>query len=268
MNYVKDRTYIVTGGAVGLGLETARQLAELGANVVIANTNEARAQEAKAMLEATGAKVEYCVTDITKSEDTTRLMEFTVEKFGRIDGVVNCAGVMPQGEFGIYNAEKWTKCVDINLNGTINVVHAALQVMLKQEGRIPHIVSYASTAAKKYLPGIAIYGATKIAVKWLMDALRNEYPGRVKFSTIYPGPTAGTALGTSAHVNDDDRFFGKEAKPFNIDVYMQDLTATDLDRPFFWGRVETIGAQTINILNQPEGIYIEDLIVTSSNDPT
>ena len=107
-------------------------------------------------------------------------MRFTKEKFGRIDGVVNCAGIMPLGKFGDYDIKKWTKCIDVNFKGAVNVTHAAIVAMVEQGGRIGHIVNFASTAAKRYGPGVGIYGATKIAVKWVVDSLRAEYAGKGK----------------------------------------------------------------------------------------
>lgn len=270
MNYIKNRTYVITGGAVGLGFATAKALAELGGNIVIGNRNEERAKEAVSQLEAMGAKAVYKITDITKEKDCIELMKCALDNFGRIDGVVNSAGIMPLGEFCASSSSKWTKGVDVNINGTINVVHAAINFMLKQEGKIPHIVCYSSTAAKRYLPGAGVYGATKNAIRWIMDSLRPEYAGKIKFTTLYPGATKGTELGKSHGVSEDDKFFGTRSAMFkaNSKSVTDALENPELDKPLSFGLPIIIANETVHVLNQPEGVYIEDIIVTFSNDAT
>lgn len=267
MNYVKGKSYIVTGGAVGLGYAVAEHLAELGGNVVIANTNEERAKEAVEKLSKHDGKALYFTTDVTDPADATALMAFTSKEFGRIDGVVNCAGIMPVGEFDKYDVEKWLKCVDVNFKGTVNITHAAVRAMKAQGGKIGTIINFASTAARHHGPATGVYSATKVAVRQFMDALRTEYPGVIKFVTVFPGAYPGTSLKNSGHADADDKYFGNGAG-FNPEAMAIAIQDTELDKPRFFGRPETIGVEVAHVLNQPEGVYIPEIVVTCSNDRT
>jgi len=190
---VEGSTFFVTGGGSGLGAATARLLAESGARVVLADVNE-EAGEHTASEIGSGAKLFR--TDVTEEESVQDALDSTVETFGTLNGVVNCAGIGPAakvvGKKGVHDLGLFTKTVEINLVGTFNVIRLAAVKMAANEpdegGERGVIINTASVAAYDGQIGQAAYAASKGGVVALtLPVARELASSGIRVVTIAPG---------------------------------------------------------------------------------
>jgi len=190
---VEGSTFFVTGGGSGLGAATARLLAESGARVVLADVNE-EAGEHTASEIGSGAK--FFRTDVTEEESVQDALDSTVETFGTLNGVVNCAGIGPAakvvGKKGVHDLGLFTKTVEINLVGTFNVIRLAAVKMAANEpdegGERGVIINTASVAAYDGQIGQAAYAASKGGVVALtLPVARELASSGIRVVTIAPG---------------------------------------------------------------------------------
>ena len=190
---VEGSTFFVTGGGSGLGATTARLLAESGARVVLADVNE-EAGEHTASEIGSGAKLFR--TDVTEEESVQDALDSTVETFGTLNGVVNCAGIGPAakvvGKKGVHDLGLFTKTVEINLVGTFNVIRLAAVKMAANEpdegGERGVIINTASVAAYDGQIGQAAYAASKGGVVALtLPVARELASSGIRVVTIAPG---------------------------------------------------------------------------------
>jgi NAD(P)-dependent dehydrogenase (short-subunit alcohol dehydrogenase family) len=180
---------VITGGASGIGLATARALYEAGANVVLADNNEAGLQQTEEQLASlssgSGNRVMHIPTDVTSEEQVQALMQQAVEHFARIDLVVTCAGIGRGGPIDTYSGAEMQRIMNINFMGTYNCVRAALPTMRRQHSG--HFVMLSSVAGKLCVPALTAYCATKWAVRGFSKALRAELYGTgIGVTTVYP----------------------------------------------------------------------------------
>lgn len=184
MENIKNKVVIITGASSGIGAATARKLVKLGAKVVLAARREDLLKEIASEL---GSNSIYLKTDVTKKTDLDNLIKFAIEKLGKIDVLLNNAGIMPLSFFEEGETNEWDRMIDINIKGVLYGINAVLPHMLKNgEG---HILAISSIAGLKTTPGIGVYAGTKFAVKAIMDTLREEVAQSIKVTTIFPGAT-------------------------------------------------------------------------------
>lgn len=126
-------------------------------------------------------------TDVRRAEDLLRLVEVARERFGRLDVMVNNAGIMPISPLADLHVEEWDAMIDVNLRGVLYGIAAALPVF-QQQG-FGHVISVSSTAALQLAPAMAVYAATKQAVATISEGLRRELAGAVRVTVVYPGIT-------------------------------------------------------------------------------
>lgn len=167
-NFFNQR-FLITGGASGIGLATARLLKRRGAWVTLWDVNAAALGQAAAEL-----GVATAVVDITCAEQVNAAMERAVAEMGELDGLVHCAGILKTGLFEDISADVHRRIVEVNLIGTLNVVHAALPHLKRTHGAM---VLMGSTAAFYGSPEFASYATTKAGVLSLAQALRLELDG-------------------------------------------------------------------------------------------
>ena len=166
------RVAIVTGGNRGIGLAIARLLAEDGASVVVSGRDAARLDAAVKELESLGAPALGVPADATKREDADRLVEVTRERFGRIDVLVNNAGITRDQLLVRMKDDDWDQVLDTNLRGVFLMTRAVGKVMMRQKsGRI---INIASTAGAMGNPGQVNYSAAKAGVIGLTKAAGRE----------------------------------------------------------------------------------------------
>lgn len=191
---VKGKTAIITGGASGLGFETATTLTNKGANVVLFDINDVKGKVAVAEL---GEQAHYVKVDVTSDASVENGIQEVLEKFGAVHICVNCAGVgTPQktlGRKGAMPLENFKQVIDINLIGTFNVLRLAAQAMaenepLTEDGERGLIVNTASVAAFDGQMGQAAYGASKAGVAGMtLPVARDLSEHGIRINTIAPG---------------------------------------------------------------------------------
>jgi 3-oxoacyl-[acyl-carrier protein] reductase len=166
------RVAVVTGGSRGIGLAIARCLADDGASVVVSGRDSARLDAAVQEIEATGAAALAVVADAAKREDVERLVDATRERFGRLDVVVNNAGITRDQLLVRMKDDDWDRVLETNLRGVFLMTRAAAKVMMRQKaGRIINISSTAGTMGN---PGQVNYSAAKAGVIGLSKAAARE----------------------------------------------------------------------------------------------
>ena len=183
---IENKVVVITGGSSGLGEAMARHLAALGAKVVL---GARRAEKLKVIVDEikdAGGAAEYLVTDVTQSEDVGALVKKAIDVFGKIDVMVNNAGLMSIAPISKLKVDEWDRMIDINIKGVLYGVAAALPEFEKQEsGQFINISSVAGI--KVFSPGGTVYSGTKFAVRAISDGLRHEVDGNIRVTCIEPG---------------------------------------------------------------------------------
>lgn len=170
---IKGKVAIVTGASSGLGESTARHLAARGARVVLAARRTDRLEKVVAEIREAGGEAIAVATDVARRADLDKLAAATVEAFGRIDVLVNNAGVMPLSPMEKLKVDEWDRTIDVNIKGVLYGIAAVLPRMQAQGSG--HIVNIASIAGLKvFTPIGTVYSATKHAVRAISEGLRVE----------------------------------------------------------------------------------------------
>jgi len=172
MGNLKDKIAVITGAASGIGQATAVEFADKGANLVVSDVNEAGLAETVRAIEAKGRRAVVVKADVSRPEQVEAMIRKAVDTFGRIDLLMNNAGVGLSGEMRHLSLTDWEWIVGINLWGPIYGIHFALPHMMKQ--RSGHIVNVASAAGLIASPGMSAYTTTKFGIVGLSEVLRNE----------------------------------------------------------------------------------------------
>ena len=184
------QTAIVTGGASGIGREISDTFASLGANVAVADIEEGPAEEAAAELEDDHDTEAIAVeTDVSSYDAVSEMVETVDDAFGRIDSLVNNAGIGESKPFVDTEPEGWEKIIGVCLYGTMNCTHAVLPHMIEQ-GDGGAIVNFASDSYKGNDPGLSVYGAAKAGNVSLTRTVAHEVGGDgVRVNCLSPGTT-------------------------------------------------------------------------------
>ncbi len=182
---IKDKVVAITGAGRGIGRSTALHLASRGAHMVLGARSEAELAAVAAEIEAAGGKAAYRVTDVTNRPDLESLVVCACDAFGRLDVIVNNAGIGPISRFDALRVEDWDAMIDVNLRGTLYGIAAALPVFGRQgQG---HVVNVLSTAGLKIVPTMGVYAATKNALRTATEALRQEAGSTLRVTEVSPG---------------------------------------------------------------------------------
>lgn len=197
---IDGKVVVITGASSGMGEAAARHLAKNGATVVAAARRADRIEALTRDILAHGGKSLAVVADVTRLDDMQRLMESAVQTFGRIDVLVNNAGVMPPSPVERIKVDEWNQMIDVNLRGVLHGVAAALPYMKAQKSG--QIICTASVAAYKVFPASVVYSATKFAVRAFMEGLRQELkPYDIRTTIIAPGAVKTELLD---HISEQD----------------------------------------------------------------
>jgi NADP-dependent 3-hydroxy acid dehydrogenase YdfG len=183
MENLKDQVVLVTGASSGFGMLTARKIVNLGGKVILGARREEKLRELSDELGE--ANVAFAKTDMSVLEEVKNLAKVGMDKFGRIDSLVNNAGVMPLSLIGAGRTDEWDAMIDINIKGVLYGIHSVYEHMMSRgSGKI---INISSVAGKRVMPGGAVYSGTKFAVHAISEGVRMESSGKIQVSCIYPG---------------------------------------------------------------------------------
>jgi len=186
---IKDKVVVITGASSGLGEATARLLCAQGAPVVLGARRADRLQSLAKELTANGGKAVAITTDVIRREEVKALVDAAIATYGRVDVMLNNAGLMPQAPLERLKIDEWDRMIDVNIKGVLYGIAAVLPYMKQQKSG--HIVNVSSVAGHKVGPGFAVYAATKHAVRALSEGLRQEVkPYNIRTTVISPGAVA------------------------------------------------------------------------------
>src|ERR1035438_7321646 len=169
---IKDKVVVITGASSGIGEATALLLADRDAKVVLGARGQNRLKTPAARIADAGGEAAYAPTDVKRREDVTNLLKLACERYGKVDVLVNNAGIMPVSPLDDLRVEDWEEMIDINIKGVLYGIAAALPVFRKQG--FGHFVNTASTAGNKTVPNQSVYSGTKFAVRAISEGLRQE----------------------------------------------------------------------------------------------
>lgn len=175
---------LITGASSGIGEGTARHLALLGHTLVIGARRIDRLEQLASEIRSSGGTVEYRALDVTDMDDVQAFADFATQKFGRVDVIINNAGVMPLSQLHELKIEEWNRMIDVNIRGVLHGIAAVLPAM--RERKSGHIINVSSIGAYTVSPTAAVYCATKFAVNAISEGLRQENPD-VRVTIISPG---------------------------------------------------------------------------------
>jgi NADP-dependent 3-hydroxy acid dehydrogenase YdfG len=237
MSNIEGKVIVITGASSGIGEATARLLAERGARVVVGARRTERLEQLVAEITKAGGSARFRAVDVTSRQDTQALVDFAKAKFGRVDVLVNNAGVMPLSPMTELKVEEWDRMIDVNIRGVLHGIAAVLPDM-KARGN-GQIVNVASIGAHVVVPTGAVYCATKYAVWAISEGLRQENPD-VRVTTISPGVVA-TELGND--ISD------ASAKALVADLRKKSLTPDAIARAIAYA------------VEQPDEVDVNEVIV-------
>ncbi|HXW64059.1 MAG TPA: SDR family oxidoreductase [Burkholderiaceae bacterium] len=186
---IDGKIVVITGASSGNGEATARYLSARGASIVVGARRIERLQSLANELSRGGGKALAVATDVTQFEQVKRLVDAAVQAYGRIDVMLNNAGLMPHSLLEHLKIDDWNRMIDVNFKGVLYGIGAALPYMKKQKRG--HIINVSSVAGHKVRPTSAVYAATKSAVLMLSEGLRQEVkPYNIRTTVISPGALA------------------------------------------------------------------------------
>ncbi len=197
---IEDKVVVITGASSGLGEATARHLAERGAAVVLGARRRDRIDALAGKLTSKGYNAKAIQTDVTDRQQVRNLVDTAVQEFGRVDVMLNNAGLMPLAPLERLKVEEWDRMIDVNVKGVLYGIAAALPHMKVQKSG--HIINVSSVYGHVVDPGTAVYCATKFAVRALSEGLRKEVkPYNIRTTIISPGAVSTELL---EHISEKD----------------------------------------------------------------
>lgn len=185
-NNIKGKVVIITGASSGMGEAAAKHLSNLGATIVLGARRGDRIEKLAKEINDNGGKAFAIAVDVTQRDQVKKLVDAAVEQFGRVDVLLNNAGIMPLSLVESLHVDEWDKMIDVNLRGVLNGIAAVLPYMKKQKSG--QIINTSSVAGHKVFSGSAVYSATKFAVRALTEGLRMEVkPYNIRTTIVCPG---------------------------------------------------------------------------------
>lgn len=181
---MSNKVILITGASSGIGAGIARELATNGAKLLLGARRVDRLQALAEELERQGAEVAVAALDVTSRASVQQFADLALERWGRVDVMINNAGVMPLSPLASLKVDEWDQMVDVNIKGVLYGIAAVLPPMLARE--VGHIINIASIGALSVSPTAAVYCATKFAVRAISDGLRQENR-QLRVTCIHPG---------------------------------------------------------------------------------
>ncbi|MEN9518829.1 MAG: hypothetical protein RLZZ381_1417 [Cyanobacteriota bacterium] len=236
-----DKVVAVTGASSGIGEAIARELADAGCEVMLAARRE---EQLKSLVQELGDNAAYHLTDVTDAKQVQEMAQATIDRFGRIDVLVNNAGVMPVSPLIDLKIDDWNKAIDINIRGVLHGIAAVLPNMSDRGSG--HIINIGSVASIHALPNFAVYCGTKFAVKAISESLRKETLGKVRVTTIYPGAVESELMQSS----NDEQTINQIASDFSEVSF---ISPTAISNAVHYA------------IAQPKEVAVNEIVVRPSN---
>ncbi|WP_339300454.1 SDR family oxidoreductase [Paenibacillus sp. FSL R5-0623] len=212
MSNVKGKVVVITGASSGIGESTARLLAQHGAHVVIGARRVDRLEALASSIRLEGGSVEYHSLDVTRLEEMQTIVDLAQTRYGRVDVILNNAGVMPLSPLESLKVDEWNRMIDVNIRGVLHGIAAGLPVMKKQG--FGQFINIASIGAYAVSPTAAVYCATKYAVRAISEGLRQEVGGDIRVTLVAPGVTESELADTIS--DEEARDLMKEYRRISI----------------------------------------------------
>lgn len=241
MKYLEKKVVVIIGASEGIGKATAKKLAEAGAHVVLAARNEEKLKKVVNEIHSSGGSGFYKVTDVTDKTQVEELIDYAIEKFGKVDTLINGAGLMLFSMWKNAKIEEWEKMIDLNIKGVLNGIYSVLPHLMSQ--RNGQIINIGSIAGHSVGQGHGVYSSTKYAIKAITESLRLELSKEygIQISMISPGVIKTK---WQDQVTDPD-----------VKSILEELNEVAID-------VEHVAEAIMYMVNQPSDVTINDLIVT------
>jgi NADP-dependent 3-hydroxy acid dehydrogenase YdfG len=182
---LKNKVVAITGASSGIGKATAILLAKSGVKVVLGARDAKGLETVANEIKLSGGEAVFMSLDVRRRDDLTGFVDLAITSFGKLDVLFNNAGIAPNSLMDELRLDDWDAMIDINLRGVLHGIAAALPVFRKQG--FGHIINTASTAGIVIKPTMAVYAATKFAVRALSEGLRQEAGGNLRVTVITPG---------------------------------------------------------------------------------
>lgn len=243
MSNIRGKTVVITGASSGIGEATARVLAAQGANVVLGARRADRLQQLAESITAAGGSARWRAIDVTELADVEALVAQALAEFGRVDVVVNNAGVMPLSRLDARKVDEWNRMIDVNIRGVLHGIAAGLPVMQAQGGG--QFVNVSSIGGHVVFPTSAVYCATKFAVLAISEGLRQEHTD-LRVTVISPGVTTSE--------------LGHDISDAGTRAYMDDFRALAIP-------AEAIASAIAYAIGQPDSVDVSEIIVRPTASP-
>ena len=185
MSGIEGKVVAITGASSGIGESTALLLAERGAKVVLGARRSDRLEALADRIVATGREAAYACIDVKRREDLSNFVKLACGRYGKLDVLVNNAGIAPISLLDDLRVEDWKDMININIMGVLYGIAAALPVFRKQG--FGHFVNILSTAGPRIVPSMAVYAGSKNAVRAITEGLRQEAGDKLRVTAISPG---------------------------------------------------------------------------------
>ncbi|MDF1634480.1 SDR family oxidoreductase [Mycoplana sp. MJR14] len=184
MTSISEKVILITGASSGIGAALARELGRAGARLMIGARRTDRLAALKQEVEGAGGTIAMRALDVTRRQDMEDFVRAALDAYGRVDVIVNNAGVMPLSLMNALKVEEWDRMIDVNIRGVLHGIAAVLPVMNAQGGG--QIINVSSIGGLYVVPTAAVYCATKYAVRAISDGLRQENR-QIRVTCVYPG---------------------------------------------------------------------------------
>ncbi len=272
-NYIEGKTIVITGAASGFGQLISQKAVAAGAKVVCADINENSLNQTVQALTAAGGDAIAHPVDVSDLAQMHGLAAKAVAAFGRIDVMVNNAGIMPLAFYADHAdaSHRWSQCININIKGVLHGIISVYDQMLAQEEG--HVINVSSIYGNFPVAGAGVYGASKAAVNFLSESLRVEARGKIKVTTVKP--TGVPATGLAAGIVNPEAVVGilGQNQP-EFQSTMQSIADGQVDQKVVSQdsmgcavlEPDYIADQVIYAINQPKGVTVGDITMRGSGD--
>ena len=238
-----DKIILITGASSGIGAGIARELGKAGATLMLGARRTERLEELADEIRGDGGRVAIRRLDVTDREDVAAFAEAARNEFGRVDVIVNNAGVMPLSLMASLKVDEWDRMVDVNIKGVLYGIAAVLPEMTKRGSG--HIINIASIGALSVAPTAAVYCATKFAVRAISDGLRQERED-IRVTCIHPGVVESELANTIT-----DPTAAEAMKSYRAIALQPDA----------------IGRAVRFAIEQPEAVDVNEIVVRPTRSP-